>query len=159
MSWCFPLWKNKQLYDGFDFNTGIRNQRQEVVGASVGSLICASSPNSGNLFYNGSGPLSPVNGSGLQFAKANYAAYCSPHHVDLELYFPGALGGFKPGSKIGQKLRKVKDGLSGTILAADVRASSPNMIIVVSGRYRFRDRAYWRWIGTTNFSPARIGEG
>jgi prepilin-type N-terminal cleavage/methylation domain-containing protein len=128
ISWIvlvLPFMEEQALHDGFDFTRGIRDQSQDVVGASIGSLICPSSPQSANRFYNGAGSMSPVSGAGLRFAKGNYAAYCSPYHIDLELIFPGALGGFRPGDKVGQNLRKVRDGMSNTILAADVRAIEP----------------------------------
>ncbi len=128
ISWavlCMPYFEEQALHDSFKFDTGILNQRQEAIGAAIGSLVCPSNANAGFLYYNGAGQQSPVRDSGLQFSKANYAAYVSPHHVDMQRYFPGALGGFKPGDKVGQRISRVKDGVSKTILIAEVRAVEP----------------------------------
>jgi hypothetical protein len=55
------------------------------------------------------------------FAKGNYAAYMSPVHMNMFGSRPGALGGFKHGQQVGQKLRRVTDGLSKTALGSEVR--------------------------------------
>ena len=128
ISWivlCMPYFEEQALHDSFNFQTSILNQRQESIGAAVSSLVCPSNANSSQLFYDGSGPQSPVRGYGLRFSKANYAAYVSPHHVDMQRYFPGALGGFKPGEKVGQRISRVTDGVSKTILVAEVLALEP----------------------------------
>lgn len=128
ISWivlCMPFFEEQALYDSFRFDTSISNQRQEAVGAAIGSLVCPSNANSSSLYYDGSGSSSPVRNSGLRFSKANYAGYLSPHHVDLQRIFPGAFGGFQPGDKVGQKMTRVKDGVTKTILAAEVRALEP----------------------------------
>jgi hypothetical protein len=57
---------------------------------------------------------------GKNFAKGNYAGFPSPIHITHLEYFPGALGGFKPGSKLGQKSRRVQD-TTKTLLASEVR--------------------------------------
>ncbi len=128
VSWivlCMPYFEEQALHDSFDFTKGIRDQDQSSVGAAIGSLICPSNANAGTLYYNGVGVPSPVANSGLRFSKANYAAYVSPHHVDMQRYFPGALGGFKPGDKVGQRLSRIRDGVSKTLLVAEVRALEP----------------------------------
>jgi hypothetical protein len=56
------------------------------------------------------------------FAKGNYAAYMSPIHMNHFQTRPGALGKYKRGNQAGQKLRQVRDGLSKTALASEVRA-------------------------------------
>jgi prepilin-type N-terminal cleavage/methylation domain-containing protein len=119
---CLPYLEEQGLYDTWNFNEPISNQLQVAVGAAIGSLVCPSNANASGLIYNGTGPLSPVSGSGLQFTKASYAAFVSPQHIDHQRFFPGALGGFKQGKRVGQKIGKVKDGVSKTILASEVRA-------------------------------------
>ncbi|MEM7312486.1 MAG: DUF1559 domain-containing protein [Planctomycetota bacterium] len=59
--------------------------------------------------------------NGTLFAKANYAAYSSAVHLELEEGFPGALGGFRPGDYEGQKMRQVTDGTTKTIVFTEVR--------------------------------------
>ena len=49
------------------------------------------------------------------FAKGNYAAYVSPEHANCQRVFPGALINRE------QKIGKVKDGASKTIVLAEVR--------------------------------------
>ena len=50
-----------------------------------------------------------------RFAKGNYAAYVSPMHTDLQLLYPGAL------ISTGQKMSRITDGLSKTIVFSEVR--------------------------------------
>ncbi|WP_231934545.1 DUF1559 domain-containing protein [Botrimarina colliarenosi] len=52
---------------------------------------------------------------GRRFAKGNYAAYCSPFHIDLQLLYRGAL------IAQGQTLASVEDGTSKTIAFSEVR--------------------------------------
>ncbi|HEY6563930.1 MAG TPA: DUF1559 domain-containing protein, partial [Pirellulaceae bacterium] len=80
-------------------------------------LICPSDRADGPD-YDGSGLL---NGDEKFFAKGNYAAYISPVHLNMQRQWPGALGGFAPGTSKGQKLVRVVDGASKTILASEVR--------------------------------------
>ena len=57
------------------------------------------------------------------FAKGNYVGYAGPQHIwDLPL-LPGALGGFKPRpNRIkGQRLSRVRDGISKTLAITEVR--------------------------------------
>ena len=53
------------------------------------------------------------------FAKGNYAAYVSPFHSDLQLLYPAAL------ISTGQKLSRVTDGTSKTIVFSEVRTLDP----------------------------------
>lgn len=52
---------------------------------------------------------------GKEFAKANYAAYVSPFHIDLQLMYRGALVAG------GQSLASIEDGASNTIVFAEIR--------------------------------------
>ena len=72
--------------------------------------------------YNGAGPKSPVRG--MEFGKANYAGFVSPVHLDHQRWLPAALGGFDPGDRVGQRIARVVDGVSKTILASEVRSRS-----------------------------------
>jgi prepilin-type N-terminal cleavage/methylation domain-containing protein len=117
-----PFLEEQGLYDQWDFTLPIQMQTQQAVGSPIGSLRCASDPSSTGLVYDGSGGQSPVIGSGLFFSKANIAAYVSPIHLNHQRVIPAALGGFKLGAKVGQKLGRIKDGVSKTLLASEVRA-------------------------------------
>lgn len=121
---CLPYMEEQALFDKYDWNRATEQQPNGAViySAAIGSLICPSNGNASGLTYDGAGPLSPLRGTGLRFSKGNYAAFVSPQHADHHSLFPGALGGFKIGARVGQKLSRVKDGVSKTVLAAEVRA-------------------------------------
>ncbi len=64
----------------------------------------------------------------IRFAKGNYAAFVSPFHTDLQMVWPGALGGGS-GPKMDNgardsRSRKVTDGLSKTLMFSEVRTRS-----------------------------------
>lgn len=134
-----PFLEEQALYDQFDFTTpgvtvfNLPNFPQE---REIGTLMCPSDAASGRLFSHSSAPI-----NGTVFAKANVAFFVAPMHTEFQKHIPGALGGFEPGEKIGQRLRRVKDGLSKTMLASEMRA-----------RDHERDvRGVWAlpWIGAT----------
>lgn len=126
LSWIalvLPFMEEQALFDRFNLNASSIDPSNHLAYATpVGSLICPSNSNAAGLFYDGSGPISPVASQGMVFAKANYAGYVSVMHADHQAIFPGALGGFQLGSRRGQKLSRVKDGVSKTIMASEVRA-------------------------------------
>ncbi|MEM7312396.1 MAG: DUF1559 domain-containing protein [Planctomycetota bacterium] len=55
------------------------------------------------------------------FGLGNYAGFMTPSYLDFELYHPGALGGFDPGTTVGQRLAQIVDGSSRTLLLSEVR--------------------------------------
>jgi hypothetical protein len=90
----------------------------------LSSLLCPSDISLSVPKYNGSGlPPTVVNSNvaSYGFAKGNFAAYMSPIHMNHFRARPGALGGYKQGSALGQNLKKITDGLSKTALASEVR--------------------------------------
>lgn len=123
-----PYLEEQAVYDRFDFGLSIFHQPGTVAeppySRVLSALICPSD-NSGNAIkYDGTG-LRPYaqdpNLATYGMAKGNYAGYMSPVHMNHYSIRPGPLGGFRPGKPTGQKLSRIKDGLSNTMLAAEVR--------------------------------------
>ena len=112
-----PFMEEQAIYDQFNSKLTIFTLPTTPHDKTITSLICPTDGAKGPL-YEGTGI---PNANGRFFSKGNYAGYVSPVHINMQRYWPGALGGFKPGSKTGQKIGKVKDGVSKTILATEVR--------------------------------------
>jgi prepilin-type N-terminal cleavage/methylation domain-containing protein/prepilin-type processing-associated H-X9-DG protein len=98
--------EQQAIRDAFDFNQDVFHQPQNPQETFIETLLCPSDLHQRNYF---------VHSSGVRFAKGNYAAWVSPYHTDLQIEFPGAMGGD------GLRLQEVIDGLSGTILLSEVR--------------------------------------
>jgi len=118
-----PFMEEQALADGFDRTfdssdpsandifSGPRAAEAEPFAQSIATLKCPSDlPDARRLQTDGK-----------LFAKGNYAGYMSPLHLEHAFTFPGALGGFLPGTPRGQALRRVVDGNSNTLLASEVR--------------------------------------
>lgn len=103
-----PFMEEQNLYDQFDMDVGIFDQEFNPAQAQPSSLLCASDGAEGRFYR---GPRS----SDRPLGKANYAAWASPYHLDLQSVFPGALGSW------GLKLKEVEDGLSKTFMVSEVR--------------------------------------
>lgn len=103
-----PFMEEQSLHDQFELDTGIFDQEFNPGQAQPSSLLCASDSAEGRFYL---GPRS----NNRPLGKANYAAWVSPYHIDLQSVFPGALGGW------GLKLKKVEDGLSKTFMVSEVR--------------------------------------
>jgi prepilin-type N-terminal cleavage/methylation domain-containing protein/prepilin-type processing-associated H-X9-DG protein len=120
-----PFMEEQALYDEFDFQLDVYHQPTEPQLHTIGSLLCPSDHAAGRLLdLESVGQYADWVGSWdspVLYAKGNYAAYTSPVHIDHQKWLPGALGGFEPGERVGQKLSKVKDGVSRTIVGAEVR--------------------------------------
>ncbi len=116
-----PFIEEQALFDRFDLRKSIFNPTlvsPNDLGpqaTEISSFQCPSDRATGRVF----GPHAWTRN--LIFSKANVAAFVSPYHMDYEQYVPGALGGFAPGERVGQKLRKISDGTSKTLLASEVR--------------------------------------
>ena len=111
-SWAvllLPYLEAQNLYDQFDFDVSILQQANNPQETFVEAYLCPSEENSG-LYYQDSDFTKDK-----RFAKGNYAAYVSPFHSDLQYVYPGALIG------TGQRLKRVTDGLSDTIVFSEVR--------------------------------------
>jgi prepilin-type N-terminal cleavage/methylation domain-containing protein len=131
VSWItlvLPFMEEQSLYDGFDFTIRVTEQPAgagaPVFSQQIGSLLCPSDASDLAQNYDGSGLLGIVKTAQVSefgFAKGNYAGYMSPVHMNHFQLRPAALGGFEIGERLGQSLKKIKDGVSKTILAAEVR--------------------------------------
>ena len=111
-SWAvvlLPFLEETNLYDQFDLSATILEQPNEPQQQFIPTLMCPSDNAQGLLF------VDETLTHGKSFAKGNYAAYVSPFHSDLQLIYPGAL------ISTGQKLSKVVDGSSKTIVFSEVR--------------------------------------
>ncbi len=131
VSWIvtiLPFLEEQALYDQFDFGLKLQEQPVRSDGTAVystalGTLMCPSDGTASVAFFEGSSVGSGWNvvaGRG-GLAKGNYAAYTSVVHIDHFKTRAGALGGFDVGSRAGQKIGKVVDGVSKTLLATEVR--------------------------------------
>lgn len=118
MSWLvliLPYVEEQSVFDAFDFSNDIMNQGPlEPQSRSVAAFLCPSD--------NASGLQYARNQDSKSFGKSNIAGYSSPFRIEFSACWAGALGGFEPGSKQGQPLRRIKDGVSRTLLATEVRA-------------------------------------
>lgn len=111
-SWAvliLPYVEETTLYDQFDLSKGLFEQVGDPQAQHVPVYLCPSDA-ARNRYYNDSWYT-----SGKSLAKGNYAAFVSPMHTDLQLLYPGAL------ISTGQKLSKVTDGTSRTLVFSEVR--------------------------------------
>lgn len=103
-----PFVEEQSLYDKFDRSQSVLKQPKNPQATSLATLLCPSDSAAGR-FYN------YVESNTIQCAKGNYAAYVSPHHVDTQFLFPGAL------IAGGQRLSQISGGVSQTLLLSEVR--------------------------------------
>lgn len=121
-----PYLEQQAVFDQFDLSLPVdaqvnsSNQQVDPQATEISSLMCASDQTSGRYFQaTGDGGFGSANyNNGRRFAKANYAAYVSPVHVECLRQFPGAIGE-RP-----TKLSKIIDGTSNTIMLGEIRTSS-----------------------------------
>jgi type II secretory pathway pseudopilin PulG len=121
ISWLvlvLPFLEEPALYDRFDWAvSNVFQQANEPQAATISSLLCPSDDAFSSQFIHAD------HSQGKSLGKGNYAAYVSPQHVGDLKYLPGALGGFEPSATNiqGQRIQRVKDGLSRTISITEVR--------------------------------------
>ena len=104
-----PHMDQQPLYDRFDFDVGILQQTGEPFASHIPTMSCPSDAAAGSFFAHQEFT------EGRRFAKGNYAAYVSPLHVEHQNRVPGAI------IQYGQKLSRIADGTSSTIMLAEVR--------------------------------------
>lgn len=111
-SWAveiLPYIEQQNLHNDFDLKKTVFQQENEPQSRSVTSYLCPSDEAEGRYF------VDKDLTHNKEFAKGNYAAYVSPYHIDLQLLYPGAL------IATGHSLKRIEDGLSGTIAFSEVR--------------------------------------
>jgi prepilin-type N-terminal cleavage/methylation domain-containing protein/prepilin-type processing-associated H-X9-DG protein len=112
LSWAvliLPFLEESSLYNQFDPTLSVLKQTNEPQAQSIATYMCPDDAARGRFYVDGEFTL------GKRFAKGNYAAYVSPFHSDLQLLYPGAL------ISTGQKVSRITDGLSKTVVFAEVR--------------------------------------
>jgi prepilin-type processing-associated H-X9-DG protein len=102
-----PFIEETSLHGQFDFSRSILQQKTEPQEHAIPTLLCPTDAALGRFYK--------PPGSQKRFAKGNYAAYVSPFHSDLQLLYPAAF------ISTGQKLSKIIDGTSKTVVFAEVR--------------------------------------
>ncbi len=115
MSWVvliLPYIEETAIADAFDMDRDCLHQPTDPQATPITSMLCPSD-NGRDRFYQ-----SKRFTGNKRFAKANYAAYCSPYHTDLQTEFPGA---FTSDGTKGQLLKKVSDGMAQTIAISEIR--------------------------------------
>lgn len=113
-SWAvliLPYIEQSPLHAKFDFSRSILNQPNEPQATQLAVLLCPSD-NAKGAFYS-----HPTFTSGKQIAKGNYAAYCSPVHIELQTRYRAAFNSHQPQSS----KHLAGDGMSCTLLVSEVR--------------------------------------
>jgi hypothetical protein len=108
-----PYIEEGNLYSQFDQNKTVFQQANDPQAASIPIVNCPSDGGARRYFSD------PDLTGGKRFAKGNYAAYCSPFHMDLQLQYPGAIIGTGIGA--GQQTSEIRDGQSNTLMLAEIR--------------------------------------
>jgi prepilin-type processing-associated H-X9-DG protein len=111
-SWAvllLPFLEETNLYSQFDLSRNVLDQPHEPQQQEVPVYLCPSDSARGRFYIDDEFTL------GKRFAKGNYAAYVSPMHSDLQLLYPAAF------ISTGQKLSRVTDGTSKTVVFSEVR--------------------------------------
>jgi len=112
LSWAvllLPYLEQQNLFDQFDLQRNAMQQPNRPQEQSIDLYLCPSDNARERKFAD------QELTNGRQFAKGNYAAFCTPYHTDLQQVHPGAL------IAGGQPLRQIRDGLSNTIAFSEVR--------------------------------------
>jgi prepilin-type N-terminal cleavage/methylation domain-containing protein/prepilin-type processing-associated H-X9-DG protein len=105
-----PRIEQTALHDQIDFSRTVFDQSPaEPQSTPIAVMTCPSDATFGRYFQD-----SELT-DGKRFAKGNYAAYVGPFHVEHCAYYPGAIAGH------GQKTAAIRDGLSNTIMLAEIR--------------------------------------
>ena len=108
-----PFIEEQNLYSQFDKTRTVVDQPLEPQATPIPIMICPSDPTT-DTFYE-----DPALTKGHRFAKASYAAFTTPYHIDFQNFYPGAL---ISGRK--QNIKRITDGMSRTLLLSEVRTRS-----------------------------------
>jgi prepilin-type N-terminal cleavage/methylation domain-containing protein len=129
VSWIvsvLPYLEEQAVHDRFDFSVSVGQQPvrngEPAYSQQISALLCPSDGSLTAAKYDGTRlRTADENVATYGFAKGNYAAYLSPIHMNHHRARPGALGGFRHGAPTGQRISKVKDGMSKTLLGSELR--------------------------------------
>jgi prepilin-type N-terminal cleavage/methylation domain-containing protein len=105
-----PFMEEKALSESFDMNLTNLQQPRSPGERILTGLLCPNDIYPNSVFDN------PSLTNGKKFAKANYAAYVGPFHIENQATFPGAIN-----SNPRHRTTKITDGASKTIQLSEVR--------------------------------------
>ena len=110
VSALLPYMEEQSLHDKIDFKRRVSDQPTDALSHQPPTLLCPSDSTRGRLFEY----TDPDTGNVSQFAKANYAAFSNPYHID-SWFFAGAIWLYerRPG--------RIVDGTSQTLVFAEIR--------------------------------------
>jgi len=112
LSWAvllLPYLEQQNLFEQFDLERGAMQQPNRAQEQFLGLYLCPSDNARGRMFAD----LELTNDR--QFAKGNYAAFCTPYHTNFQQIHPGAL------IADGQPLSRISDGASNTLVFSELR--------------------------------------
>lgn len=104
-----PYLEDSTLADSFDLDVSIISQLGNGTEKLPSVYVCPSDASSDRTFRHS------ILTRGKDFAKGNYAAFCSPFHIDLQMLYRGA---FIAG---GQRMAAIEDGATHTLALSEVR--------------------------------------
>ncbi len=111
-----PFFEQQALHKQFNFNVSVLQQDgREPQSTFISALACASDNPQGRIYSD------TLKTRRKEFAKGNYAAFCSPYHVEYQNWYPGALIANVP-----QTRQRFKDGFSTTLMLSEVRTRGHN---------------------------------
>ncbi len=105
-----PFMEENALFESFDMRLTNLEQPRSPGAKTLMGMLCPSDVYPNAVFEN------PSLTNGKKFAKANYAAYVGPFHIDNQATFPGAIN-----SNPRHRTTKIIDGSSKTIQLSEVR--------------------------------------
>ncbi len=112
-----PYLEENAIYDRFNLSRSVLDQTENPQATVLAPFVCPSDDTGGSRIFR-----HPTLTRGKAFGKGNYAAYVSPTHVDLQHLQPGALVAHR-----NNRLRHIRDGLTNTLLLAEVRTRNDEL--------------------------------
>jgi prepilin-type processing-associated H-X9-DG protein len=122
LSWMvlvLPYIEGDILFNKFDLSKTALEQPLDPQAMQLPFMLCPSDAAQGRMY------MDTTFTKGKVFAKGNYAAYCSPFHVDLQHLWPGAIAISSVQLNSGQRKDDIRDGIFCTIMLSEVR-TRPN---------------------------------
>jgi len=110
VSALLPYAEEQSLHDQIDFKRRVTDQPGNPQIQVPASLLCPSDSARGRLFEH----RDPETGKTVRFAKANYATFSNPFHID-SWFFSGAIWLYE------RRPERIVDGTSQTLVFAEIR--------------------------------------